>query len=130
MDVIEIDGAKALTLLREIVKDHEDFVYEFPQPEDHEQVCVYQYEGKPSCLVGQALAKAGVTPKELAEMDIPKGPYSPVSINRVPLPERVHLTEEGREIFSAAQTAQDMRQPWSEALWEAENRATYLRIEA
>ena len=62
-------------------------------------------------MVGKALALAGVTPEELAEMDNAQSSI----VHAVPLPERVHLTRPARKFFGVAQAEQDQHKPWGHA---------------
>lgn len=62
MSKVFIDGAKALELIEGVVKARgEGFVY---RESDRDccgyASCFYVFDGKPSCIVGQALADAGV----------------------------------------------------------------------
>ncbi len=60
MTTLTVENVKATVedLIEEFGADH---VYEFPNrdPYDHTQngVCVYQVEGKPSCIVGHVVAR-------------------------------------------------------------------------
>lgn len=121
--MIHIDANKAIALLREVVAGNEDFIYVM-----EDATCTYVRDAKPSCLIAQALAKAGVTVEQLREMDAqidrPKGTV----ILGVTLPNGIEITGPAREVFSAAQKAQDQARPWGEALKNAEWR--YARFEA
>jgi hypothetical protein len=111
MTEITIDLDRAKELLEEVVKGNEDFIY---APPADENACVYQHEGKPSCVVGQALFKAGVTPEELERMD------DQGIIKIATLPDRVTLTDEARDYFDIAQSIQDTsRDTWGYALQAA-----------
>ena len=137
---IHIDGEKALSLLEECVRERgEDYVY--PKAEMNGD-CVYVFgtdmvpvdvdeygddlfaeqavgELTPGCMVGLALAKAGV----------PLGAFLALEINReepassaIPyLREAGYLTATGAaiDVFLAAQQAQDAQKSWGEALGEA-----------
>lgn len=130
MDTIEIDGTKALSLLREVIAGNEDFCYETKKKTVTEDgygeydtyLCLYAHEGKPDCVVGRALHKAGVTVEQLEAMDNIGATYDgfPTGIGVVAMPENVNLTEQGREVFKAAQEWQDAGFKWGEALSFAE----------
>ena len=115
-EAIEIDSAKAITLLREVVKGKEEYVYKRPVGSSG-PACVYQANGEPSCVVGKALFKVGVTADELDAMDR-TGVHT--GINSVTLPERVSLTNDARAVFAAAQEKQDRGTEWGIALRAAE----------
>lgn len=118
---IHIDGARAVELLRAVVAEHganTAYVFRWPQDQDHPPPhCRYTYDGCPDCLIGRALALAGVTVGELADMDADPGR---TGIGSVMLPARLHLTEQGRNVFKAAQLVQDDGATWGEALAAAE----------
>lgn len=121
---IHIDGARAVELLHAVVAEHgTDTVYMTRNGVG--QLCRYVYDGCPDCLVGRALALAGVTVDELAEMDCAY-PDGPNGINSVRLPARLHLTRRAREVFAAAQAKQDGGYTWGEALAAAETAASAM----
>jgi hypothetical protein len=115
--VIEIDGPKALDLMAEVVAGREDYVYERAGG-----FCVYAANGQPSCLVGQALARAGVTVAMLEEMDS----KFETDIQHVREPEGLTLDDEARDFFGVAQRRQDDGEPWGKALADAEAEALAL----
>jgi hypothetical protein len=120
--MIKIDAAQALSLLEEVVAEApEDFVYPMltqPGTSEPSAACYYQVEGAPSCGVGQALFKAGVTVDQLREMDdLPEDTSIWVLWTEGNLPEGLELTEGARSVFDQFQTSQDKRLgPWSESL--------------
>lgn len=128
---IYIDGAKALELLANRVKGHEDVVY---TPFETAPSCRYEFEGCPSCLIGGALFDAGVPLEALAELDRvwvddEDGQNGGTGITEVNLPEGVTLTPQALKIFDAAQRVQDFGLTWSKALKHAEAQAPNLGVE-
>lgn len=122
-DQIHIDGARAVQMLRAVVAEHgAGTVYALHDRDsdpgvDHTYaMCRYVHHGCPDCLIGRALALAGVTVDELVEMDT----ANRTGIASVPLPPRLLLTEQARAVFRAAQLVQDSGGTWGEALAAAE----------
>lgn len=112
---IQIDATRAIELLREVVAESgEDYRYELIET-GYGSACHYAHNGCPSCLVGHALHRAGMTVNQLAALDGQDN-----DIATVPLPVGVELTSFAREVFAVAQDAQDIRQPWGMALSAAE----------
>lgn len=70
MEALTLDRAQQLA--REVV---EEFGADYVYPEEHRQfcagvkMCVYVHDGKPSCLVGQILARHGVPVVDMALME-------------------------------------------------------------
>jgi hypothetical protein len=76
----------------------------------------YVSHGRPSCLVGLALVKAGVSVAALSDCE----GWSAVGLpGRLPI-----LTHRAAEVFQAAQNLQDSGQPWGDALIAAKERAS------
>jgi hypothetical protein len=126
---IELTYDEAVELLQEAVaKKGEDYVYEpplvqTPYIEEGSQValCVYfDDEGSPSCIVGHALAKKGVTREALdnvdSELNRNAGPYGLESAEVISAPVGVI------DLLSLVQDYQDQGTPWGEALRIATNR--------
>jgi hypothetical protein len=129
--MIKIDAAQALSLLEQVVAEApEDFVYPMltqPGTSEPSAACYYQVEGTPSCGVGQALFKAGVTLDQLKEMDGPEdtGIYTLWTNDK--LPDDLTLTPGAMSVFDTFQRHQDMRTgPWSKSLDHARMRYTLL----
>lgn len=114
--MIQINERKAIELLRTAVRWNEKKVYQKPET-DSDTRCVYQFDGEPSCLIGHALRRAGVTVESLRQMD--ESWESSIESVRIP---GVSLTHAARQVFGAAQTQQDRGEPWGMALAEAESR--------
>lgn len=114
---IHIDGDRALELLRQVVAAKGASTRYELRPKPLGATCQYAHNGCPDCLIGHALALAGVTVDELVDMDA-----DPVrtGIAFVTLPPRLNLTESARRVFSAAQNKQDDGVSWGGALAAAE----------
>lgn len=108
-----IDADRAMELLRKVAEGKADFVYRPPLPESSR--CVYHFDGKPSCMVGQALALAGATPEFLEALD-GNGGAPARDLDKYAPP----ITSEAALIFDAAQSKQDARYPWGVAIEYAE----------
>jgi hypothetical protein len=92
MTDITITEAKAIELLREVVEGHEDYVYQKPEGV---KVCVYTgRNNEPSCIVGHALAKAGVPLEVLHAIDFGGAVY----VNHWDKDEPERTTDEGEEL--------------------------------
>lgn len=116
--VIDIDADRALALLREVVDEYgHDYVYRqvaHRLPDGRSKpMCVYADDGRPSCLVGHALHRAGVTVAELDRM------LGQIGEDDDELPERVTLTGLAAEVLAEAQMAQDQGITWGDALAQA-----------
>lgn len=120
MTEIVIDAQRALELLRNKVHGNENFVYPYAG-----QTCVYVMNDCPSCLIGQVLADAGVSLKDLRVMDTIRELDIDTDIKSLyqadVLSEDLIITEEAVDIFRIAQIAQDQGQAWGDALANAEN---------
>jgi hypothetical protein len=112
-----IDGPTALRLLREVVAEKPDYVYE----RGDNDVCQYVRDGKPSCVVGHVLTRAGRPVDLLLQNNTMMVGY---------LGSTFGLDEPARVILMSAQDSQDQGQPWSRALLHAEATATQLGVSA
>lgn len=115
---MQITKPKAKQLLRDVVRGNESYVY---RSEDHGDRCVYEYDGKPSCVVGQVLYRAGVSIDVLAELD--DLDYSsfmdddPVDVLKEA---GLTMTKPARNLLVMVQTRQDQGISWGSALAVAE----------
>lgn len=118
VEVVEIDHHDAIRSLREVVKGNEGFVYKSPDPKVPE-LCHYEWNGKPSCLVGKALRRLAPNVKFLRN-----GPIDEINLwpDEDPVMEGVKLSGPAIWVFEAAQVVQDRRQPWGLALEKAEEK--------
>lgn len=119
-----IDGEQALALI--------DKAIEKRGGETIVAVCRYEYGGEPCCVVGTALATAGVRLDVLQRMDGEMGVggggiRNAVVLNHLATRADVLLTKDAVNVFGAAQYAQDMQQPWAAARAEAEAELQRIR---
>ena len=115
-----IDGATALRLLREVVAERPDYVYE--EPDGDGQGCVYVWQGTLSCIVAHVLARAGWTVQQIAELDM-GGSVKNLAINGFTIGSASSVV-----ILDAAQSVQDTGDTWAEALAAAEEKAAQLGV--
>ena len=115
MAVIVIDGVQALELLTEVVEGNEDYIDPYAQAHS---TCRYVDNQMPSCIVGRALAKAGVSIRQLASLDRYVGNIDQAVPGNYSVTE-FELTLAARAIFAAAQKRQDRGAPWGTALADA-----------
>jgi hypothetical protein len=97
----------------EIANEKPDYIY----PEDlRNSGCRYAVDGKPSCIVGHALAKVGIDIGVIETLDIDGG--IPAHYLSSKLPEFIEDNdEEGSMAFlQEVQSSQDNGSPWGEAV--------------
>jgi hypothetical protein len=115
-----------------VVGPRPEFVYQpGTNPENGASSCVYVRDGEPSCLVGQVLARAGVSIEDLAKMDEgtpdsgteeePVGDGDGESAFEVlyengALPPYLTVTDDAAGILTHVQSRQDQGTPWGQAL--------------
>lgn len=94
--------------VKKVAAENPDHVYP-------EQYCQYQHNGKPSCIVGQALHRLGVPVDTLAELD--EGGGAVVAGLPQMRPDLFEV-DSVSDLFalSDAQEAQDNLLPWGEAV--------------
>lgn len=142
--MVQIDGQAAVDLLRAAVAENgADFVYEQDTSSLPGPLCLYVNKDlTPSCIVGNALIRAGADPQVLKDADESVGTYHDpfydedvrVSDTGIGSPDfnlylsehGIKLTGEARVIFERAQHLQDNGRPWGEALREAEAELDYV----
>lgn len=116
MGLIEIDGPKALALLSEAVEAKgADYVY----PRADYDGCSYVRDGAPSCLVGDALHRAGLSMAVLTMIEAADYEDGDTAIGVVC---RVSaelfgfaVSDEALRALETAQMKQDFGVPWGEA---------------
>lgn len=122
--MIEITEKIALRLLEQVISGKEDFVYKADQrAEGNTPVCLYVEDGAPSCLVGQVLARAGVSVDVLSSIDSANSGQSE-SIDEAYLGDDVKIDDDARFVLSKAQVWQDSGFTWGRALEHARLWAT------
>ena len=118
---IVIDEYRAVALIEQVVQGNEDFVYKAP----YGDTCLYVREGKPDCLIAQALFAAGVPLSVIVRLDRCDSILSPQIHQRL-ANAGVQISDEAYSTFYAAQHAQDSENSWGEALRQAKNRLSYI----
>lgn len=150
MKTIHIDHARAIELLREVVDEvGPDYLarrydmltgQHLPSAVKEDMTtCRYADDDGASCIVGRALAKAGLTREELAKLDFSLfGKFEAVKFivtgvrgdgygidDRLPL--RLSITKDAARILGTAQNQQDAHRPFGEALAAANTYASVLQ---
>lgn len=83
--------------------------------------CSYQRDGKPSCIVGNALNRLGVPIEDLQEFDTELGDTSIGNIAST-YEELFEIDSEAAlECLTSAQNNQDQKVPWGEAVKAGED---------
>jgi hypothetical protein len=110
-----ITGPRALVLVREVVAEGPDMVYESPFPESpfptaaRNRPCVYiGPDGGPSCIVARVLVRAGVAPSEIAV-------YEEEAADGLPW-----VDEGAGLLLRVAQVLNDDGMPWRRVLTQVE----------
>ena len=101
--------------VKKVAAEQPDYVYE-------EKYCQYQHGGKPSCIVGHALHRLGVSPETLKVLDEKNGGGG-IPAFGLPneFPDLIEMDSEASLFaLSEAQEAQDSRLPWGEAVGGSE----------
>lgn len=85
---------------------------------DTESLCMYQLDGEPGCLVGQAMFELGLDPETIKEFDDLNSFGSEAIRAVVYLRDDVFELDDADELefLSYAQSAQDEGQTWGEAI--------------
>lgn len=109
------EGLKAL-----VDQAGEDFVYSMKGADENtDGRCVYVYEGKPDCIVGQFLANMGVPVERLAKADTNCGIPADVLMLELGLEGVITFRDDSSYALTIAQRHQDMGKPWGLSLYEA-----------
>jgi|SRR6266704_38148 len=117
-EVGRLTPARALELLKEVVAEAgRDHVYE---AHDEPRTCTYVVPGgdRPDCIVGRVLHRYGMPIEELQAWDRPTMTVVRVWEQDVTGVRR-WMPEATMRLLRAAQSVQDQRHPWGEALDEA-----------
>lgn len=117
---------QVMEALEAVVEGHEDYVD--PRARSLGMVCKYIVDGVPSCIVGQVLARLGVSEETLEDMDNCMDPMIGAVAVKVLNENGVTLEPRALQVLIVAQSEQDGCHPWSTALREA--RLTYGRTSA
>jgi hypothetical protein len=103
-------GAKLIQIIRDLAAENPDFRYEFVRRSNGTEGCSYVHEGQPSCIVGQAMWRAGLIDASLERsMDNIAG-FSSL------YPGMKTLSESEVDWISAVQQYQDIGEAWAEAI--------------
>ena len=102
--------------LREVASAQPDFVYE--RPEDSTS-CLYFHGEEPGCIVGQVLAKHGVT-AEMMQDTTKKSAYAHNTrwVGDLLKEDVIVTTNRGARMLRAVQASQDSGVPWRTAVGE------------
>jgi hypothetical protein len=115
------DPKEAITLLREVIGDREDFVYKkIDVKRDGEYIkgCKYLVNDKPSCLVGHALVRLGASRDVLRKAD-----RGDINSSAGSLCAMLGFPRAVADVFDVAQREQDSGTPWGRAVKYAEKLA-------
>jgi hypothetical protein len=115
----DLEATKVL-LAAALAEKGEDYIY--PDAEKRNGVCQYVHGGKPSCLVGNVLHRAGWSIEALQAADAE-------SLWEW-LPDQDDQTGDGRRLLSDAQWSQDRGEPWGMAVETALAKAAGLEAYA
>lgn len=105
---------RAKELLLRVVEGREDYVYENPNPGPvHQDACYNHWKGKPSCLIGHAIAADGIdlVGKVDADADAAGAVQSAYGQGE----------ENAVRLWMKAQVYQDSGVPWGKAVQRAIN---------
>ena len=109
--------------VRSIAEKNPDFVYERPDPNGW---CRYVYDGKPSCIVGHALANLGVELEFLQHLDtaIDGGVGALEALQTY---DEFEIDDnQAADLISLVQNLQDSGVPWGQAVEQAEGEAAMM----
>jgi hypothetical protein len=112
----QIDVGTALDLLAQVIDGRAEDLTDIPVADSshRDRGYLYAFDGQPRCIVGHALAKAGVDVQQLEEMGDMRL-RDLYRVGRVP----AMLTLGGLIAFDAAQQSQALGRSWSAALDDA-----------
>jgi hypothetical protein len=111
-------------LLALVIKEGEDFVYSKRDTrQDSQGRCVYVHQGEPDCIVGQFLARQGVSVERLEKADtgFAFGQSAFDLLDALEFEKVISISHMGKEALLVAQSAQDRGDTWGTALGKALN---------
>jgi hypothetical protein len=121
----KFDFEDTLDMLKDVIKDRRDYVYE-SHPEAG-LTCHYVWNGEPDCVVGHVLVKIGISKADLQygeTRDAKHGKYSQGSAGNLLQDLRdngvVWFDRDATTLLGKAQAHQDSGVPWGEAVKYAE----------
>ena len=107
--------AEVIQAVRDLANANPEFIYEAKNPSYRGQ-CFYVEDGKPSCIVGQALAKLGLTIDQLSLFDNEvTGDISAEAVGKV-----LGLNDITRTWLRDVQASQDAGLRWAAAVARAD----------
>lgn len=110
MNDIRFTDDQVRDMLRTVVAENPDFVYDAPDPESPYS-CRYVYNGAPSCLVGHVMVRLGFPLGEFKEYE----GQSPQQFYR-----DLGVSVRAADVLTGAQDWQDQGFTWSSSLAAAE----------
>lgn len=115
-------GQKLVEIVRRKAAENPDYVYQAPGDGIAAQ-CLYVHDGKPSCLIGQALLEAGVIgPDFEANADNRRGFRSLWHH----IPSLQALSYDEYDWLQSVQRRQDAGEPWANAVAFADHHSSPL----
>lgn len=108
-------GQRLITIVREKVAASPDYVY---IPPDGSGTCKYIHDGKPSCLIGQALWDACLISPSLEDSPYNTETSSPLISGHLAL---IDVDIDELTWLRAVQYMQDSRKTWAEAVEYADS---------
>lgn len=105
--------------LKEIINGDEDYVYEQTppfEPNGEPQCSYFDYEGRPSCLVGHFFAKEGLLTADSPLRATLEGDNATQALSVLENRGIALFTEEAANVLWRAQIHQDEGKPWGYAL--------------
>lgn len=113
-------GQQLIAVVRRKVAEKPDYIYEQPVPE--RDTCLYVHDGKPSCLIGQALWEVGLIGADLETVDKRHNSDS-ITVLAQFLGIKGYLDEDELLWLRRVQQQQDDRKPWGRAVAVADDLA-------
>ena len=105
--------------LKEVINGDEDYVYEQTppfEPNGEPQCSYFDYEGRPSCLVGHFFAREGLMTADSPLRRTLEGDNATQAISVMTDRGIAEFTEEAANVLWRAQIHQDEGKPWGFAL--------------
>lgn len=113
-----IDSKALVEEVRSIAGEHSGHIYQDKDPNHPNTSCFYERNGKPSCIMGQALFNLGVPIETLSAMDIKTGGiYEFLTISEHSTDA---LDDDVLMWLNSVQNLQDNLKPWGYAVYAAD----------
>lgn len=115
-----ITGEQIIQAIRDVASEKPDFVYARPEGSSK---CMYMHEGKPSCLIGQALFKLGVIDASIES--VPSADHGNSAgagslLNYLGEQGKIDVSFSQRRWISEVQWNQDKGATWSDSVQAAD----------